>query len=199
MRENRYRSLLAETLWRRNLWMAVALAMAVSNLGLAYWVINTDVREKTIVVPPVFEKAFWVHGDEVSPEYLEQMAVFFASLALTYNPDNIDHQVGLFLRYADPKSYGALAAKLEGDAHKIKRNRLSSVFYPQEIRLKGQQAALTGQLTTLVGNKQTEQRQARFLIRFAYRDGRLFVSKFTEVQDSANPFATDGDTAEPES
>ncbi len=198
MRESRYRSLLTETLLRRNLWMAVALLMAVSNVGLSYWVLNTDVREKTIVVPPRFEKSFWVHGDEVSPEYLEQMAVYFAGLALTYNPENISHQVSQFLRYADPESYGALAAKLEGDAHKIQRNRLSSVFYPQEVRLKGEQVLLAGQLTTLVGNKQTEQRQARFLIRFVYRDGRLFVSQFTEVQDSANPFATDSGTVQPE-
>jgi conjugal transfer pilus assembly protein TraE len=197
MREGRYRSLLTETVLRRNLWMLVALVMAASNLGLAYWVIDTDVREKTIVIPPLFEKPFWVHGDEVSPEYLEQMAVFFASLALTYNPDNIGHQVNLFLRHADPRGYGALAAKLEGDANRIRRNRLSSVFYPQEIRLSAQQAALTGQLTTLVGNKQTEQRQATFLIRFAYRSGRLFVSKFSEVQDSANPFTVDGAAAEP--
>ncbi len=192
MMERRFRSLLAETLWRRNLWMAVALAMAVSNLGLALRVLNSDVREKTIVVPPAFEKAFWVHGDEISPEYLEQMAVFFASLALTYNPDNIGHQVSLFLRYADPQSYGALAARLEGDALRIARNRLASVFYPQAIRLKGRQIALTGQLTTLVGNKQTAQRQATFLIAFAYRDGRFFVSQFAEVEASADPFLADG-------
>ncbi len=186
MREARYRALLTETLARRNLWMVVALLTAFANVGLAYWVLNTDVREKTIVVPPRFEKTFWVHGDNVSPEYLEQMAVYFAGLALTYNPDNISHQVSQFLRYADPESYGSLAARLEGDAHKIQRNRLSSVFYPQEVRLKGEQAILTGQLTTLVGNKQTEQRQARFLVQFAYRDGRLFVSQFSEVQGNEN-------------
>ncbi len=196
MRERRYRSLLAETLWRRNLWMAVALATAASNLGLALWVLGADVREKTIVVPPAFEKAFWVHGDEVSPDYLEQMAVFFASLALTYNPENIGHQASLFLRYADPQSYGALAAQLEGDAARVARNRLASVFYPQEIRLKGQQVALTGQLTTLVGNKQTAQRQATFLIAFAYRGGGFFVSQFAEVEDFADPFRMDSATAD---
>ena len=198
MREGRYRSLFADTLWRRNLWMAIAVAMALSNIALTFWVINTDVREKTIVVPPAFEKAFWVHGNEVSPEYLEQMAVFFAGLALTYNPDNVGHQAGLFLRYADPKSYGALASRLQGDAAKIERNRLSSVFYPQQIRIKGHRVALAGQLTTLVGNKQTEQRQATFLVGFEYREGRLFVSKFTEVQDSENPFAADNGAAQPE-
>jgi len=187
MRESRYRSLLTETFRRRNLWMGMALVLAVANLILSYWVLHTDVREKTIIVPPGFEKPFWVHGDEVSPGYLEQMAVYFTGLALTYNPDNIRHQVGEFLRYADPESYGALAARLEGDADKIQRNRLASVFYPQEVKLQGSQALLTGQLTTLVGNKQTEQRQARFLIKFSYRDGRLFVAQFKEVQHNEQP------------
>jgi len=198
MRESRYRSLFAEVLWRRNLWMVAALIMAVANLGLSSWVLVSDTREKTIVVPPTLDKAFWVQGDDLSPDYLEQMAVYFASLALSYNPDNIRHQVSLFLRYADPQSYGALAAQLEGDAEKVERNRLASVFYPQEIRIKHRMVALTGQLITLVGNKQTEQRQTAFLIAFTYRNGRLSVAKFMEVQNSANPFVTDGGAAQSE-
>jgi conjugal transfer pilus assembly protein TraE len=198
MRVSRYRSQLAEALWRRNLWMVIAGLMALANLGLALWVLGTDVREKTIVVPPDFDKAFWVHGDALSPEYLEQMAVFFASLALTYNPENIGHQVKLFLRYADPQSYGALAAKLEGDVQRIARNRLSSVFYPQEVRLQGQQVLLTGELTTLVGNQQAEQRQARFRIQFSYRDGRVFVAQFTEDTTNANPSLAPGAAADRE-
>ena len=197
MREGRYQSLFAEVLWRRNLWMVVALIMAVANLGLSGWVLTSDTREKTIVVPPTLDRSFWVHGDEVSPDYLEQMAVYFASLALSYNPDNIRHQVTLFLRYADPEGYGALAARLEGDTEKVERNRLASVFYPQEIRIKGYQVALTGQLITLVGDKQTEQRQTAFLIAFAYRNGRLFVAKFMEVPNRANPFDSDGGAARP--
>ena len=90
----------------------IAVLMAVCNLVLVTWLVRVDVREKTIVTPPVLEKSFWVHGDDVSPEYLEQMALFFAGLALTYHPDNVDDQVRLFLRYADPLVYGALAARL---------------------------------------------------------------------------------------
>ncbi|MCX7196179.1 MAG: TraE/TraK family type IV conjugative transfer system protein [Proteobacteria bacterium] len=29
--------------------------------------------EKTVIVPPVIEKSFWVSGNEVSKNYLEQM------------------------------------------------------------------------------------------------------------------------------
>ncbi len=188
MREARYRSALAEALWRRNLWMAVAAAMVLSNLGLVIWLYGVDIREKTIVTPPDLDKAFWVQGDVVSPEYLEQMALFFASLALSYHPDNIDDQVRLFLRYADPEIYGALATRLEADTEKVKRNKLSSVFYPQEVRMQGKQVALTGQLITLVGAKLLKTRQAVFRFRFSYRQGRLFVSEFQEV-DRAHRFA----------
>lgn len=192
MKDPRYRALLAETVWRRNLWMVLALTLAAGNAALAYWVLRTDVREKTIVVPPVFDRPFWVHGEQVSVDYLEQMAVFFASLALTFNPDNIEHQAQLFLRYADPARYGALAAQLDDDVRKVKRNRVSSVFYAQRIRVQGHAAALNGQLTTLVGQQATTPRQATFRLRFIYRDGRLFVTHFTEVQDHANPFAVAG-------
>lgn len=162
--------------------MAIAAVMAASNMVLVVWLVRVDVREKVIVTPPVVEKSFWVHGDEVSPEYLEQMALFFAGLALTYHPDNVDDQVRLFLRYADPAVYGALASRLEADAEKVRRNNLSSVFYPQEVRIKGQRVALTGQLATFVGQKSVDTRQGVFRFRFEYRGGRLFVSGFEEVE-----------------
>ena len=138
----------------RYLWLLPLLLLAACEPKV--------IREKTIVAPPVLEKSFWVHGDEVSPEYLEQMALFFAGLALTYHPDNVDDQVRLFLRYADPAVYGALASRLEADAEKVRRNNLSSVFYPQEVRIKGRRVALTGQLATFVGRKSVETRQGVF-------------------------------------
>jgi hypothetical protein len=51
-REARYRSALAETLWRRNLWKAVAARMAFANAALVAWIHGVDVREKTMVTPP---------------------------------------------------------------------------------------------------------------------------------------------------
>jgi conjugal transfer pilus assembly protein TraE len=190
MHRQRYLSHLAEALWRRNLWMAIALLLAVANSLLAYGLATRPaVREKTIVLPPSVEKTFWVHGDTVAPEYLEQMALWFADLALTYNPETIAHRVKRFLRHADPTAYGALAARLEADAAKVKRQRLSSVFYPQSIRIEGDQVALTGQLVTLVGSKETNARQATFRMSFAYRHGRLFVLEFQET-DHAHPFGS---------
>ena len=161
--------------------MGIAALMALSNAGLAVGILRVDTQEKIIVTPPVVEKSFWIHGAEVSPEYLEQMALFFAGLALTYHPDNIDDQVRIFLRYADASAYGPLSTRLEADAERVRRNNLSSVFYPQEVRIRDREVALTGQLTTFVGQKRVGTRQAVFRFGFAFRGGRLFVAEFEEV------------------
>lgn len=188
MRRN-YTSALAEAVRRRNLWILVALLLGVSNLLLAGGLLSRlGVAEKTIVTPPEIRKPFSVQGEEVSPEYLEQMAPWFAGLALTYNPDNIDYQIRQFLSYADPRAYGELAARLESDAEKVRRNQMSSVFHAREVRIRGRQVAVTGTLMTLVASKSTGQREATFLIEFNYRSGRLTVRRFLEVQ-SDDPFA----------
>lgn len=187
-----YASTLAETVHRRNVWMLTALAMVFANVLLSCKVLTTSTQEKTIVTPPVIEKAFWVQGAQVAPEYLEMMATFFAGLALSYTRDNIEGQTALFLRYTDPSAHGELSTRLSAEAEKIRRNNLSSVFYPVEVRVrdKTQQVAVTGDLVTMVGEQVTGRRRATFALRLTFRNGRLFVAGFNETTDEANPFAT---------
>lgn len=190
MERRRYVSALAEAVYRRNVWMVAALAMVLANLLLSCKVLTTSTQEKTIVTPPVIEKAFWVQGDKVAPEYLEMMATFFAGLALSYTKDNIEGQTALFLRYTDPEAHGELAARLLAEAEKIRRNNLSSVFYPVEVRIrdKQQRIAITGDLVTMVGEQVTGRRRAVFAMRLSFRNGRLFVAEFNEAANEGNPF-----------
>ncbi|MCP5152439.1 MAG: type IV conjugative transfer system protein TraE [Chromatiales bacterium] len=185
MRLGRYRSALGEAIRRRNAWMAIALVLAVTDAALVAWLHRVDLREKTILVPPVLERAVWVHGDTLSPEYLEQMALYFAGLALTYHPDNVAHQVRLFLRHADPRAHGALSARLEADVARVRESHLASVFYPQSVRTRGHDAVLTGELRLLVGQQSVESRRASFRLGFAYRDGRLHIAHFEEIENHA--------------
>lgn len=192
MDKKRFLSTLSQVQWGRDLWRLIALAMAASNVLLACAVIGRDTAEKTIVTPPIVEKAFWVHGDRVSSEYLEQMALFFASLVLTYHPDNIDGQVQLFLRHADPAAHGPLAARLAADRERIRHNGLSQVFYPVSVRVReaDRQVALSGDLVSMVGGQPAGTRRATYRLRFTYRNARLFVSEFGEASDENDPFAS---------
>ena len=53
--------------------------------------------EKTVIVPPAIDKSFWVSGNEVSKSYLEQMAYWYAGLALNVTPSTGEYQKQLFL------------------------------------------------------------------------------------------------------
>ncbi len=190
MKISRHRSENAQLKYSSSRWAMLAVVMAFSNLLLVFWLLSVNIAEKTIIVPAELTKSFWVQGDSVSPEYLEQMAEYVAGLSLTYNPGNIDYRVKQFLKYADPRAYGDLESKLYEDAEKSRRNRISSIFFTQESRVKGSKVALTGVLETMVGSKPTNSRQATFLVDFDYRGGKLYVRKFVEV-DRDKPFMGD--------
>ena len=190
MKVSKHRSENTQLKYSSSLWAKIALIMAASNLLLAFWVLTASTAEKTIITPAELSKSFWVQGDNVSPEYLEQMAEYISGLALTYNPANIDYRTKAFLKYADPRAYGELESKMYEDAEQSRRNRISSIFFSQEAKIKGNQVALTGVLETMVGSKQTNSRQATFLVEFNYRGGKLYVRKFVEVERD-KPFGND--------
>ena len=55
-------------------------------------------NEKTVLVPPEIKRSFWVSGNAVSREYLEDMAYWYAGLALNITPAVSTYQNSLFLK-----------------------------------------------------------------------------------------------------
>ena len=142
--------------------------------------------EKTILVPPVISKTFWVHGDEVAPEYIEQMSVYFVQLALNANPVNVDYQYNLLLQHVTPRAYSELKSELMLAAEKIKEDNIAQAFYPSEVSVLENAATLKGRLVKMIGNKVTSDDFATYVIKFSYEGGRLYVSSFKhKVADEA--------------
>lgn len=190
MEHRRFASVLTEAIRRRNLWMALALGLGASNLLLAAKLLSMSTSERIIVTPATIGQAFWVHGEQVSREYLEQMALFFADLVLTYQKDNFPGRTALFLQHVDPRAHGPMAAALQADAERIARNSLAQVFHPLSVRVReaDRQVALTGELVPMVGEQVLPSRRVTYRLKFTYRDARLFVSEWGET-DERDPFA----------
>ena len=141
MKIKRFRSNLSTAQWGNRMWSGIAIAMVISNVLLAYHIITNDTREKTIVVPPEIEQPFSIQGDNASPEYLTQVGEWFASLALSYNPKNVDYRINVFLRYAAPESFSVLQTHLQEEAERIKRNEMSAMFFPTDAKVRGDYVA----------------------------------------------------------
>ncbi len=170
------------------------LRLAVGGLLLALLanagaLLNVAGSERTVLIPPEVHKTFWVSGQKVSGEYLQEMAYWYAGLALNITPQVADYQKNLFLKYAAPAEYGRLQAEFGARSDFLRKNNAATQFsaqavLPNESTLK---VALSGVLMTWVGDKKASERQTTWLVGFRYLNGRLHVSEFRETSDQ-DPF-----------
>lgn len=145
--------------------------------------------EKTVLVPPVINRSFWVSGTAVSKEYLEEMAYWYAGLALNITPNVSEYQNSQFLKYAAPSEYGRLQAEMGARAEFLKKNNAATQFTVRNITTDegNLKTAITGTLVTWTSDKKAGERTATFMIGFKFINGRLYVSDFKETSDQ-NPF-----------
>jgi len=194
MRLQRFRSSLTAAQWGNRMWSAIAIVMVLSNLLLVVHVITSSAREKTVFVPPKLTQPFSVQGDEASPEYLTQVGEWFTSLVLSYTPKNVDYRINVFLRYAAPESYSVLQTRLQDEAVRIKRNEMTSMFFPVDAKVRGDFVAISGQQVLRVGKEIVSDSRIAYRMRFRLDGGFLHIIEFKEV-NREKPFAADSDTA----
>lgn len=166
------------------------LRMVVGVLLLAivvegFVLIKTLGMEKTIISPPTINKSFWVSGNAVSREYLEQMAYWYAGLVLNVTPTTGDYQKQMFLHYAAPSDTGRLSAEVASRLDYLTKNSASTLFSAQTLNAdeKLMKVAIAGYLDTFVGDKRVVSRHALFVVGFKYLNGRLYVSEFKETNE----------------
>jgi len=194
MRIKRFRSSLSTAQWGNRLWSGIAIVMVISNFLLVFHVITNDSREKTIIIPPEINKPFSIQGDHASPEYLTQMGEWFASLALSYTPKNVDYRINTFLRYAAPENYSILQTQLQQEAERIKRNEMSAMFFAVDAKVRGDFVAITGQQILRVGKEIVSDKRITYRMKFRLQNQFLHIIEFKEV-NREKPFTTADDTA----
>lgn len=146
-------------------------------------------NSRTIITPPQITKDFWVSGTDVSQDYLEQMAYWYAGLALNVTPQITKYQNDMFLKYADPSASGRLAAEAGARAEFLSKNNAATVFSTRTVAtdMPTKRVALTGTLTTYVADKRVSERSTTYMIGFNYTNGMLYVSDFKETS-AQDPF-----------
>ena len=181
----------AEILFMRIAVGGLVLAL-LANAGASLSVAGS---ERTILVPPEVHQTFWVSGQKVSTEYLQEMAYWYSGLALNVTPHEADYHKNLFLKYAAPSEYGRLQAEFGARTEFIRKNNASTQFSPQSVMPDeaAMKVALTGVLLTWVGDKKASEKQTTFVVGFRYLNGRLHVSEFKETSDQ-DPFGAGNGT-----
>lgn len=172
--------------------LLAALVLVAAIEGIAILNLLGDAR--TVITPPHIRQGFWVSNHAVSRQYLEEMAYWYAGLALNITPAGLAYQNELFLKYALPSEFGRLQQEMAARSEFLKKNQTSSQFAVETITVdeKRLRVALNGKLHTWVADKRAGMRDATFMIGFHYLNGKLYISDFRETShqdlfDDADP------------
>lgn len=186
MKRRAYLSELVELRASTGLWMGVAMAMMASTLLLAGWIFINNPREQVVVIPPEVDKPFKVSGGRYSTDYIEQISTWFLSQVLTYQPDTIEHQHKVFMKYADPASWGALNAQLTKDKEYIKKEQITSAFYLKKFKAQGMVAYVEGTVARKVGSHELDPKKTHWLVKMSsLPNGRIAIKELKEIKDEA--------------
>ena len=141
---------------------------------------------RTVVVPPVVSKTFWVDDAAVSPEYLEQMALFVAQLVYNVTPANADYNTRILLNHAAPAFYGALRQQGEATAKRLRADNATTLFGVRAVTHDpgGLRVALHGVLSTYINDKRVAEVPKVYLLIFGLSGGRLYVTSIAETSDA---------------
>jgi conjugal transfer pilus assembly protein TraE len=177
---------------------ALLAASLVTNVVLALQTVRLSGRERVVLVPPTINKTFWLDGERVSAEYLQQMAYFLMQLTLDVTPQSVDHQASVLLQYAAPASFGELRAAMAATADRLRRDGASTVFSTQDlvVDVATQRVGVRGQLTTFVSDRRVSDVSKAYVIELQYTGGRVFLKAFRETNPN-DPLETQAHTAAP--
>jgi conjugal transfer pilus assembly protein TraE len=147
---------------------------------------------QTIVLPAEPTKSFWLDDEKVSPEYLEQMALFVVQLMLNNSPETMRYNVEKVLRYVEPASRGPLEVALTAQARALKQSSASTAFVASSVEVQDglMRAAVKGRLRRFIASQQTSSSPSCWIVEFHYAGGRLWVKTLKEA-DCKKPFETD--------
>lgn len=164
-------------------WCLAGLS-GVLAIGLAYSVLDTRV----VVTPPNIQQSFWVEGNKASPQYVEQMALFFLGLMLTVDPGNVEYQTSVVLQHTAPELYSVLKPELDVFAKRVKKDSVAQAFYPGgEARIQGMTARISGRMVRFVGEKLTSNQQKHYQVGFKLQNGKIYVTTFQEMASDGAP------------
>lgn len=163
--------------------------LSVTTVLLAFTTATADRTHRETIVPPIINKTFWVDGDKVSPEYIEQMGWFALQLALNNSPVGAENNARMLLKYAAPASYGDLERVLMGNVKRLRENNTSTMFSARSVTVNehDNSVVFAGVMTTYISDKRVAEVSQAYIVRFGYSAGRIYILDLRET-DPKEPF-----------
>jgi conjugal transfer pilus assembly protein TraE len=158
-------------------------ASVMANALLAVMATANKSTHRETLTPPAINKSFWVDGDSVSPEYLEQMGKFLLDLAVNNTPLNCETNRTALLKYVGSGSYGPISAQTAANCKIVVKSGLSNFFNVGSVTVKASERAVvfSGSLTRWLNDKRMPDRASAYRLKLGYSGGRIYLQEIVEV------------------
>lgn len=169
---------------------AILFGLLLMNILWGFIFLSMDKTVRTVLTPPDVQKSFWVDGRTLGPEHLELMGGYIIREFASISPSSADQQLGTILKMVHPSVHGELSVRFRMSSDKLKREQISRVFWPKEVRINQQKLsmAMIGTLDTWIVDKKVPNPEMKaYLVVFEYRDGRTTIKELREA-DPKDPF-----------
>ncbi|HQO64027.1 MAG TPA: type IV conjugative transfer system protein TraE [Syntrophorhabdus sp.] len=138
--------------------------------------------QKVIILPPILDKQVIISGNNVDEEYIRQFSRYIVNLVNTYSPYTAKGQFEELMLHIDPSSFDVYKSKFDEIRSNIEALTISSVFYPQDIKLNT--ATHVIEITGIKKQTTTESTifngKVIYLISYTVRNGRFYVLEINE-------------------
>ena len=175
---------LASALKHRDLALWCCVGLTVTNMGLAFKLLGTE--EHWVLMPQYQdEHKLEVTRSKYSNEYLIDWAAGILNVILCANADSIDWKISQLLKIS-LSNYGPLKDQLQQEAKKIKRDKISTAFYPNSFKVNQRERTIevTGEHSSYFGGDTTPIiTQKTFLVSWAVRShGVILLEGLSELK-----------------
>lgn len=185
MNLSHYKATLQKTLKQKDLALWVCGGLVVANLILSAKVVNTE--EQWVLIPyNNTDLRIPLTTSRYSDDYYITWASYVVNTLLCVNPESFEWKAKEILNITT-KRHGVLKEKLTIEAEKIKKEQISTVFYPKEFNVKQSEKTIEviGQHITYFGKKSTpvEVMKTFKLSWVVSGHGLILLKDFEEVKD----------------
>lgn len=158
-----------------------AMVLIILALVVAVQALNPTV----IVTPPVIDSMFSVNGGRLSDSGLVQHANYFIHLYLDLTPETIDAQYLQLVQNIHPSAQIEFKKQMSEHESVVKKLHLSSRFDIKNIvsNASAQTVTITGTLVLYQGPSPQSTKDKTFVMQFANKLGKPFISRISEVKN----------------
>lgn len=180
-----YKTTLQKTLGQKNLSLWISGGLVITNLMLVNRLINTE--EKWVFIPQYnTDHHIAMAASKFSDDYYIEWAGQLLNSLLCVNPESYEWKVKQVLNITT-QHHGTLKDKLLKEGEKIKREEISTVFYPKQFHVNQQDhcVEISGQHIAYFGKKSSPvETQRTFRLSWIVASyGLILLKDFVEIKE----------------